>query len=225
MIQPIWGWLKRHRGRLLLGALLLLLALIGTMVHVLGPLRPLRYDMGVNLEDLAPGEYGPRKTCLSKDGSLLWLIYMARNQETRMLRCDLRTRQVVREERSLAAIEPEVGDDFLDAYGAGMRRGMVVATVSGLPYACLEISPNYFSPDPVNLALERTLNGRIRWNLALKGGDVPIAAQFAWGVAAGSVKQLMSPAIAVNGDGSLISIWDSRSGRLFLVFNDQDYRK
>ena len=75
------------------------------------------------------------------------------------------------------------GTDFLGSshfVGSGPARPS--ASVSGLPYFTVVIEPNYLSSDPVGVSLMRTINGRIRWNLALTGGDVTLATQFAWGV-------------------------------------------
>lgn len=227
MIKRLLGFLKRRWGRLLLGSfLLMVLGLTGSLVHFMGWLRPLRYDLCVPLVDLAPGQYGPSETYLSEDGNLLWVVYVTRNQETRILRCDRRTRSVVRDDRALAAIKAEAGLDFLDpAHLLAYPSNRVVASVTGLPFFTLVYTPNYLSPDPATISLFRTINGRIRWNLALKGGDVPIATQFVWGMSPEAERNLTSPAIAANDDGSVISMWDARSGKLFLIFNEKDYRE
>ena len=153
--------------------------------------------------------------------------YQTRNQETRILRCDRKTRTVVREERPLAAIEAEAGRGGCLGYANLLPLGehRLLSSVSGLPYFRVVVLPNYFTPDPVSVFLLRTVNGRIRWNLALKDGDVTVATQFAWGVPVASDRPLRTHDIASNHGGSVVSVWDAKAGRVYLLFNDQDYRK
>ena len=118
--------------------------------HFVGGLRPQRYDLCVPLEALLPRPFEPWISRVSEDGSLVWIIYQTRNQETRILRCDRKTRTVVRDERPLAVIKAEAGTDFLGSsrfVGSGPAR--LSASVSGLPYFTVVIEPNYLSPDPV----------------------------------------------------------------------------
>ena len=198
-----------------------MLGTVGAFIQVFGGLRPQRYDLCVPLEELLPKPFDPWTSRVSVDGSRVWIIYQTRNQETRILRCDRKTRTVVREERPLAVIKAETGG------GGMMHMGepRLLASISGLPYFRVVILPNYFTPDPVSVFLLRTVNGRIRWNLALKGGDVTVATQFAWGVPVALDRPLRTYDIASNADGSVVSVWDAKAGRVYLLFNDQDYRK
>jgi hypothetical protein len=227
MIKRVLGWLKRQQVFLRLGAVLLMLGTIGAFIQVFGGLRPQRYDLCVPLEELLPKPFDPWTSRVSVDGSRVWIIYQTRNQETRILRCDRKTRTVVRDERPLAAIEAEAGRggclDYSNLLPLGEPR--LLASISGLPYFRVVILPNYFTPDPVSVFLLRTVNGRIRWNLALKGGDVTVATQFAWGVPVALDRPLRTYDIASNADGSVVSVWDAKAGRIYLLFNDQDYRK
>ncbi len=227
MIKRVLGWLKRQQVFLRLGAVLLMLGTIGAFIQVFGGLRPQRYDLCVPLEELLPKPFDPWTSRVSVDGSRVWIIYQTRNQETRILRCDRKTRTVVRDERPLAAIEAEAGRggclDYSNLLPLGEPR--LLASISGLPYFRVVILPNYFTPDPVSVFLLRTVNGRIRWNLALKGGDVTVATQFAWGVPVALDRPLRTYDIASNADGSVVSVWDAKAGRVYLLFNDQDYRK
>ncbi len=227
MIKRVLGWLKRQQVFLRLGAVLLMLGAVGAFIQVFGGLRPQRYDLCVPLEELLPKPFDPWTSRVSVDGSRVWIIYQTRNQETRILRCDRKTRTVVRDERPLAAIEAEAGRggclDYSNLLPLGEPR--LLASISGLPYFRVVILPNYFTPDPVSVFLLRTVNGRIRWNLALKGGDVTVATQFAWGVPVALDRPLRTYDIASNADGSVVSVWDAKAGRVYLLFNDQDYRK
>ena len=226
MIKRVLGWLKRPQGFLRLGAVLLMLGAVGAFIQVFGRLRPQRYDLCVPLDDWLPKPLESWTSCVSEDGSRVWIIYQTRNQETRILRCDRKTRTVVRDERPLAVIEAEAGTDYLDyVHLVRLGKPWLSASVSGLPYFRVVILPNYFTPDPVSVFLLRTVNGRIRWNLALKGGDVTVATQFAWGVPVALDRPLRTYDIASNADGSVVSVWDAKAGRVYLLFNDQDYRK
>ena len=225
MIKRVLGWLKRRRGYLFLGVVLLALGTAGAFMHFVGGLRPQRYDLCVPLEALLPRPFEPWISRVSEDGSLVWIIYQTRNQETRILRCDRKTRTVVRDERPLAVIEAEAREDLTYVNLVRLGEPRLLASMSGLPYFTVLIVPHYLTPDPVSVSLIRTIIGRIRWNLALKNGDLTVATQFAWGVPVGSEQTLRNPDIAANTDGSVVSIWDAKSGRIYLLFNDQDYRK